>query len=289
MPGEYMRYTRKRKANALTKAGTRASSKRRRTSNVTKVRFQAPTARHQRRQIMANAKDIGFLKRMVKNQRVWCDWQRTADFFAQIDNTGSFTTTWGIYPLTDFSSWTPVMRTDATVSRSSTTFVKRLQLNMRYSLNDSDFASFSVFIVTLRPQSATYNPVATLPVISTDYIANTQEYNVRLNPAVFKVHYARQLQLMNNGYGEPAITGDTSGNPKTTFAKGQVNLQPHLQVRAPFGTPASFWTQLSDQDLPYYQRYYLMIYCNQTNPAGATPQSGARLTYDLLATTINSD
>lgn len=278
----------KRKANALNKAGTHTSRKRRRTSTVTKAKYQAPTARNQRKQIISNAKAVAYLNKIVRANRIWCDWQYFGDHFAKIDPAGNYTAGWGAFALTDFSLWNPVLRTDDNVSDSSTTFVKRMQINMRYSLNASNLAQFSVFIVTLRRTSADYDPLTAAPATPTDYIVNSQDYNVRLNPAVFKVHYARQLTLTNNAFNSPIVAAETAGNPNTTWAKGQVNLQPKMKVRAPTG-PTPKWKTLTAPEVPYYQRYFLLIYINQSSASGLDPNTGARLQFDQLSTTINAD
>jgi len=269
------------KANALGKAGTKRRSTRRRTSTSTKVRFQAPTARNQRRQIGANARDVAYLKKMVKDSRIWCDFQYKGDSYAVIDPAGNFTTSWSVVPL---------MRTDNIVERISSTYVSRMQLNLRYALQQSDYAQISLFIVTLRQQSASYNPEAVAPIANQDYILNNGDFNVRLNPSVWKCHYSRQVTMMANTYLEPSVPGTTAGDPKTTFNKGQINLKPKIKARAPFqGGLQSAWKNLDISQLPFYQRYYLIIHFNQRSAAGQGLQTGARVAWDLLATTINSD
>lgn len=289
MPTTYYAGKRKIQVTGLTRAGTKTTAKKRRVSTVTKAKLQPPTAKNQKHQILANARAISWMSKLVRNNRVWCDWQKFGDCFAQIDPSGAYTTTWGVYPLTDFSSWSGIMRKDANVLESSTTFLTRLQLNLRYSLNASSLAQFTVFITTLRPQSADLDPTVTLPAAGADYIVNSQDYNPRLNSAVFKVHYARNIQMMENSYGMATVAQATAGDPRTTFAKGQITLKPRIKVRAPSGSPSPPWKNLNESQLPYWQRYYLMVYVVQTNAQQALPQSGARLSYDLLATTINSD
>lgn len=284
MPGYYG----KRKANTLSKFATSTAKRRKTVSNATKIKYQAPTARNQRSQIMHNARRVSALSKIVLRQRVWCDWQQQGTTYAAIDTSGSYTTTWGVVPLTNFTGWFSVLRADQNVVESSRTFVKRMSINLRYSLNASSWAQYNVFLVTLRRDAASEDPVATNPVKGPDYIESTEGFNIRLNPAKYKVHYARYLTLTENTLFTAPLATLTAGDPRTTYSKGQVTIQPKMGVRVPAGRTNS-WKDIPFTDLPYYQKYFLMVYIVQGQQQGVTTDSGARFDYDMLATTINSD
>lgn len=285
-----MPVTRVKRPRTSTLKKATATTKRRRTSNVTKVKWQRPTARNQRRQIMSNARKVNSLARIVYQQRVWTDYQAIGTAYAVVDTSGSFTTTWSAFPLTDFPNWTSVLRKDENATESSVTFLKRLQLNFRYSLNSGNWAQFNTFIVTLRKDNAANDIVSSInagatPSQGPDYIAGPNGFNIRLNSAQFKVHFARYVTLTENALFESS-TNRTAGNPMTTFKKGQVTMPINKRYRAPAGN-TNGWKQISYQSQPYYSRYFLLSYIVQGQDANLQPDTCARLDWDMMATCVN--
>lgn len=276
----------KRGASSLTTFAP--SRKRRRTSNVTKAKWQRPTARNQRRQILSNARKINTLARVVYQQRVFCDWRLANTLLADWDTGGSFSETWGCWALTDFPAWAACLRQDANVAESATTYLKRIQLNMRYALVAANYAQFNVFIVTLRKDAAAYDPAASIaagtdPVLNNDYVQGQNDFNIRLNPARFKVHYAKYVTLTNNALfnGLPS----ESGNPFSTWRKAQFTKQVKSTYRQAAGS-ARGWTYIDYTNQPYYQRYFLLVKIVSGNIQG-TAAGRARFDWDQLATTVN--
>lgn len=268
------------------------SAKRRRVSTVSKIRYQRPSARNQKKQIMSNAKKISAVARIVYSHRVFCDWQYKQSLFADVNSAGGGSTTWGIWPLTNFPDWTGVMRQDVNTDESSSTYLARLQQNLRYSLNASNWAQFNVFIVSLRKDSAAYDPVELLstgtpPVLNEDYIEGPGGLNIRLNSARYKVHYARYLTLTENTLGQNARPNAPAGNPSTTWAKGQFTMPVKSAYRSAAGTNAP-WGTITYKNQPYYQRYFLMCFIVQTNIGGLLPDTCATFELDQLAVTINN-
>lgn len=257
-------------------------------SNVTKTKYQKPSAQNQKRQILTNARHIAYLNKMVKSNRIYCDWQRSSEINAPVDMGGGFTTFWGIRPLTDLAGWRACLRQSDAVLHAARTFISRLQLNMRYQLGNSNYAQMNIFIVTPRKDYNGEDPAVTPPVLGQGYIEGYRGYNVRLNPAMFKVHYARYMSLTKNSWLEPAADANNPvGNPYSTFKKGQITIPVKMTVRAPFSSPDDEWHRLNYVDLPYYHRYYLMCYIVQQAPPGTAEDTAASITYDQLATTIN--
>lgn len=264
--------------------------KRRRTSNVTKVRFQRPTAKNQRRQIMSNARRLNTLSRIVYQSRVYCDWQAFDTMFANWDTGGNYSKTWGAWALSDFPSWNAVLRKDDNVLESSSTFLKRLQINFRYYLDAASYAQFNIFVVTLRKDAAAYNPVTNIaggvfPVDGTDYVAGPSDFNIRLNPAKFKVHFARQITLTENTLLQDPLQARSAGNPYSTWKKGQFTMPVNSTYRVPAGT-GNTWRNIPYTSQPYYQRYFLLALCVSGNAATAATGQ-AKFQWDSLATTIN--
>lgn len=265
----------------------KAKGRRRRASTITKARYQAPTARNQKKQILSNAFAIRMLNRL-RPPTIYCDWQFQGTEFATVDPAGDFTITKGLVPLTDFGSWNPVMRIDDNVQDSSTTMITRIMINMRYTLQSASYSFMSIFVVTLRKDSANLVPTAAALIPRIHYIENTLDGNVRLNPAVFKVHFARYVTLTcNNLLSAPfnaASPTRLAGNPYSTWKKGQITLKMRAKIRNPVGEK---WTGLTPVDLPRSQRFYMLTF--QTSQGNTTEtNTWSRVDYDVLCTTINN-
>lgn len=264
--------------------------KRRKTNRVTRVRFQRPTARNQQKQILYNAKTIRRLNKAVFGNRVYCDWRTFGQMFATLDQ-GTVTDTWFCVPLTNFLDWQAVLRRDQNVADSSTTYVQRLQLNLRMYLQQANYAFMNIFVVTNRKdQNARDTPAAIAagndPLDEIDYIAGPEGINIRLNSAIWKVHFAQYVTLTESTLLEFGASPPLpAGNPYSTWRKAQVNIPLKMKVRNPTsGTP---WTQLRYMNLPYYQRYQLLVQMHQQAPDDTAINNGARLDWDCMATTIN--
>lgn len=269
-----------------------AKKKRKRVNNVTRTRYQAPTARNQRKQIMSNAKAIKYIQRILP-PKVYCDWHDFGNMFANQDPVGSLTRTWFCVPLTNFPAWNACLRADQNVVVSSTTFIHRLSLNLRMALQQANYAFINIWVVTLRKDQNNRDTPLDIstgadPVIDVDFIESPSGSNLRLNPAIWKVHFACYRTLTETTLGEAAPSPPlTAGNPNTTWGKAQVNLPVKFTVRKPQnGDP---WKQVGYMNLPYYQRYQLLVQILQQSPATTTANVGARVDWDLLATTINAD
>lgn len=284
-----MPYARKStRANSL--RNFTAKSRRKRTNNATRVRFQKPSAKNQQRQILANARVINRLNKAVFGNRVYCDWRYQGQMFSTLDD-GNVTKTWFCIPLTNFPGWDAVLRADQNVIVSSTTYVQRMQLNLRLFLQQSDYAFFNIFVVTLRKDQNSRDTPAAIsagqnPIDTVDYITSPEGVNLRLNSAVWKVHYAKYRTLTETTLLEAVPSPPlVAGNPMTTYGKAQVNIPLKMKIRNPTsGTP---WKSLTYMNLPYYQRYQLLVEIQQNAPDTTAINGGARLDWDALFTTIN--
>lgn len=276
-----------RRVTAGTQRKYVAKSRRKRAATTTLAKYQKPTARNQRTQIMRNARDIKRLYASVLTNRVFCDWQYVGQVNATFDAAG-YTTTWGCFPLTRFASWNSVLRKDANVLESSTTFVRNMNINMRYALKRSSYAQFNVWIVTNRKYAASRDWPSEIsggadPIQGTDYIEGPEAFALRLNSNLFKVHFASYKTLTETTLFEEAPSPPlTAGNPSTTWSKGTANIKCNMKVRNPTSTDP--WTEHSYMQQPYYKRYFLLVAV-----VALTPSDGfnAQFDFDMLATTIN--
>ena len=272
------------------------SNRRKRTSVATRAKYQKPTARNQKSQILGNALAIRTMKKLMP-QPIYTDWQYSDVLRSAVPDTSFSETTRFVQLMSPYDPddlaelWQPVLRQDENVIESSATKVLRMQLNLRYRLGQSNWAQFTTFVVSLRRDATDTNP-ANL-VKGEDYIVNAgDDFNVRLNPAVFKVHYARNVSLMYNAWVQPAATvGQTvfAGNPNTTFAKGQVNMKLNFNIRQP--TRGESWTKMFQSQMPPSQRMFLITFIVQQGAAPIQPPGvpdSARLNFDALYTCYNA-
>lgn len=276
-----VKYVRQNPLRGTGRATIKRTTRKRRV-NVAKVRYQAPTARNQKTQILANARTLARHSRILRTNKIYTDYQQDG---TMINTTSD---SWSVQRLTDFSAWSSVMRQSEVVATKAHTFVLRLSINMRFVLNDQDFLGVSAFIVTKRKNANQFDPFSTPPSLNTEYIENSQAQglNIRLNPAVYKVHWAKYMTLTSNGMHMAAITGDPAGNPNTTWRKCQVNLPVRMSVTQPilYGSVAGAWSNLHFENLPPYHQYFLMCYVS----FAGTGTTGHSIVYDQLATCVNA-
>jgi len=266
-------------ANRLSKKTARRTRKR--ASTVTKAKYQPRTARMNRALILANAKAVASLAR--KHQPIYCDWQDYGSIRSEQSVGGNFTLTRMAIPLSDFSDWTPELRKDTNVMESSSTFWRGFSLNFRYFLNQSDYAQYSMFVVTLRKNATNRRFGSSDPLtLGQDYVESPDAMAVRLNSGVFKVHWTRQVTMTENTFLEPAAPGaQMAGNPNTTWRKGQVNVRVKARVRAPVGV---LWKEMSNVQVPYYSRFFILAFINQRS---LNDNISSYVSWDALHTTIN--
>jgi len=260
-------------------------TKRKYGKTVAKARYGSTSPAAQQRLILSNAKAIRSMQRM-QQPSVYCDWQLGGQFSAIGDEAGNFTQSVLAQDLMQTGAWLAVMRKDTNVAESSATLVKRLQLNMRMDLNGANYAQFSIFVVSLRDNAASLIPTSTSLTKSVDYIDSVQDFNVRLNPANFKIHFQKYVSLTAGGWLQPqTIAGGETffGDPGTTFAKCQADMAPNVDLRNPTNTR---WDQLTSFQLKPADRRYLLVFITQQAPANPAPDVPS-LTYDLLCTTVN--
>lgn len=264
--------------------------RRKRASLATRAKYQRPSAKNQKRQIVSLAKQVAKNTAHINSQKVftdfqWGDLQAPSKGIVQAMSTG----TWYAWPLTDFSRWGPVLRTDSNVMESSKTYCVRCQLNVRCNIGDvSQLAYVNVFVVTPRKdaidsitlQPPTIGQMQQL-VQGTQFIESNQNEgaNVRLNTSQFKVHAAKYITLTPNAPTEPLPQGQSVGNPFATWRKWQWNIPLKFSVRMPVNRP---WHNIPLDDMAYYQRFYLLAYA--THIGGTT---GPLLYADSLTTCIN--
>ena len=266
----------------------KSSVRRKRTSVLAKAKYKPRTAAANRTLIKSNAYAIRAVKKMLPPP-VYCDWQYGGTMFADVDDTGAgnFTQTLLSRDLMTPNFWIARLRQDAVVNDAACTCVKRMSINLRYSMQQANYAQITLFIVTLRRNAANRIPAGA--VDGEDYILSpSQDFNPRLNPAVFKVHYVRNISLTKGAWLEPPFnttSGQIIGNPTTTFKKGEININPNITIRQPnLGAP---WKTMTQAQLRPEQRYSILAFITSQG-TNADAQTGARIDFDVLYTTYNA-
>lgn len=263
----------------------RSHTKKRRSSTLTRAKYQPRTTKANRSLIKSNAYAIRTLKRLV-GPPVYCDWQFGGTLFSDVDDQG-FTLNLAASSLMSPAAWLPKLRQDVNVQEASTTRVLRCQLNLRSSLAGSNRTQMTIFVVTFRRQAAN-RTIASL-TDGDDYIRSVSEdMNVRVNPAVLKTHYCRNISLTTGAWLQKPYTNAQgtrlAPEPSVTFAKGQVNLKMNLVLRQPESIDP--WKVMTVDQMSPQNRYYLLCFFN-TQGTNTLAQSGARLDFDALFTTVN--
>lgn len=242
------------------------SNRRKRTSTLTKAKYKPRTTYANRSLIKSNAYAIRTIRRLMPRS-VYTDYQfgfgqgpftsgAPADFFNLVNNE-----------LMSPSLWAPVLRQDQNVIEGSRTTLKRLQINLRYSLGEANWCQITTFVVSIRKDAANRIINEANLTVGEDYIYSPQEqFNVRLNPAVFKCHYVRNVSLMTGAWKQEAFSsaGDVLVSQSSqTWSKGQVNLKFNTNLKQPLGTS---WRTMDQSQLMPQQRYFLLsFFKGQTN------------------------
>lgn len=262
----------------------KATTRKRRTSVITRAKYAKKTVSTNRSLIKSNAYALRAVKRMLPSP-VYCDFQYSGILLAENTNAPLFTSSYVSAPLMYPSFWGKVLRQDVNVDESSSTIVKRMQLNLRHSLQGSNWCQITTFVVSLRKDAATRDLTAL--VEGPDYIYSAgDQFNVRLNPALLKCHYARNITMTKGTlFDEPPAVGGIrlATSPGLTFAKGQVNMNLNYRLRQPLGT--SWQTMKIDQLVPSQRLYLLSFITSETNNPGDNP---VEISFDALFTTFNS-
>jgi len=274
--------------NRLTKK--RSTTRKRRTSTIVRAKYKPKTTTANRSLIQSNAYAIRAVKRMMPPP-IYSDYQGTGGYGPFI--TGAPAPFFNILSqeLMHPNLWAEVLRQDPTVIASSSTLVKRMQINLRYTLGAANWCQITTFIVSLRKDAADKVVNEAGLTAGQDYITmnpgNAQQFNPRLNPSVFRTHYVRNVSLMSGAWGQPtaALPGGEPivANSATTYAKGSVNMNLNFRLRQPTGTRWRIMTQ--EQLSPHQKLYLLTFFRGQTDEPDDDP---TRVDWDALYTCYNA-
>lgn len=259
--------------------GTRngGTRRRRRGSVSARIRYQRPSARNQRRQLQSVARMALRSNRILNSHRIYQDWT--------VNSGISFTTNgdWTIKPFFDPVSWDACLRRDLTPLTQSGCFVRECQFSYFMANNTKSLPStVSLFLVTLRRQANWGGTMA----LNEEYIVQGEGSAPILNSAIFRCLWSRNHQIFpakTAAQSGGTITEVATGNPETQYKRAKTTIRLNFSLRSPSDLS---WKQLGQEDLPYWQRLYLLAFyqCEDTSTA-----TSAEMTYGLKYTTITQD
>ena len=238
--------------------GTRngPARRRRRSSVKTRIRYQRPSARNQKRQLYSLANMAIRSSKILRAHKVYTDW-------SQLDTEVATGNEWFIQELMNPISWAAVLRRNTDVATQSSTFLREMQ----FSWNCKTFTKtqpifWNVFIVGIRKDANAWipDPVTGLNAVR-DYISQGSESLVKLNPGIFKVHFARGFKTFPNNFA------DGAQNAFSTYRRGAVTLPLKYKLRSPADRT---WKDLNQVDLPYYMRLRLLVLPVTTDVSSTT-------------------
>lgn len=260
--------------------GTRngGARRRRRSSLMSRVRYQRPTAYRQKSQIQSLARLAMRSSRILRAHRIFQDWS--------LEGSLNFAAPgWTISPFMNPIAWQACLRRDLTPLTQSGCFLREMQFSYFIANNTKQLPStISLFLVTLRPQQ-TFSGSSTSMNADEEYITQGAGNQPLLNSGIFKVHWSRTHQtfpLLQQTVGTGGQEFPT-GNPQTNYKKGKTTLRLNYRIRSPSDLS---WKQLSQEDFPHYQNLYLLSYFQNEDVATTT---NSTMTFGLKYTTITQD
>ncbi len=255
-------------SGSLMGTGRHTQLHKRRSTAVRKIYKKKPTARTQQKQIARVTKLA--IENKKRFNSVYTDWSISPTSDSDVGYGFTLISgSWQTIRLTNFDQWQPVLRQSENVNESNHTWVKRISVNLRAYVT-SGYATANFFVIRTRYPEATrdlFNNPPTIP--NGDYIDNSQYPGacIRLNPAKFKILGSKYMTLKVTPQSvTPNDPAFIPGDPVPAERKWQWNFEPNLKVhQSSFtgggaGTIAGKWTQKAFEDLPYYDRIYLMAY-----------------------------
>lgn len=241
--------------------------------SVAKVKYQKPSARNQKAQILSNKLQLNKLARTMKRNVIYTDWALT-------NNYGLISGEWFCQPLNSPGDWSPMLRTSASMQLSQSSFFESARVYFALYGTGIGTTHANLFIVSPASESADRNPFVSGPAIYKEYIASTDGAQcITLNRDVFKVHHHKSILLttVDPGIGIPTTAPvQFPGDPRTTYYKWGTGYKAGFKIAAPTGLmdtggvyQAQNWRTVQIEQLPYSRRFYFICLIKTDNPGGA--------------------
>lgn len=189
--------------------------------------------------------------KMLNAGKIYTDWFQNA-------SSPGVDTVWNAVPLMEFRYWNEGNRKDEAVPGLQSVFLRNMVFEWTFqSYLKTRACEIDMFLVTLRPNASTWVPQAepTGSLRPDDFQDMGFNNAPQLNSGIFKVHYHRHMRLFPVNFQAQNVL-EYSGNPFTTYRRGQVNLKLAYKARSPDGNLA--WKELAQETLPARQRMYVL-------------------------------
>ncbi len=275
------------------KGGT-ARRPRRRTSLARRFGRKRASASNNKRSVVTLARAVSRNSAVLRAQRIFTDYQYLEPDAPlgpgiQVELVSG---NWYAWPITDVTTFDPVLRRDQTVLDGSSTYMLRMQSNFRVQIANEYYAYLNIWLVRPRKDAvsllddlAGVNPgLITSLTPGNDYIEGpVPGANIRLNPANFKCLASKQITLTKDTLNDAPEVDQNVGNPFSLWRKWQWTTKLNYRLRQPVGKP---WRNLPWEQQQYHQKMYLLCYASS---AGPDVNRGPFMAVDTMYTCLNSD
>lgn len=274
------------------KGGT-ARRPRRRTSMARKFSRKKATVANNKKSVVSLARAVSRNSAVLKAQRIYTDYQ-----YLEPDaplgpgiQTEIVSGSWYSWPMTDVTTFDPVLRRDQNVIDGSSTYLLRMQSNFRIQIANEYFSYLNIWLVRPRKNAvstlddlAGVNPGLISPLTpGLDYIEGpVSGANLRLNPANWKVLAYKAITLTKDTLNDAPQPDENIGNPFSVWRKFQWTTHLKYRVRQPLGKP---WRNLPWEQQQYYQKTYLLVTGSSSGP---DVNRGPFMAVDTLYTALNT-
>ena len=252
--------------------GSGTKSRRRRNTLRSRVRWQKPSARNQKKQLSSLTKIALRNAKMLSAQRTFCDWVLTG--------TRQFSTATSVITLMSVDSWNATMRQNLDVVTQQRTYIRNMSLSWYLdgaALNND--AQVTMFLVSLRSTAANWDGTLTE---NTEWCNQGAKNAVMLNPNIFKVHWTRHFNVFPEQFTTADGSARPSGNPSCEYRRGRINIKSKYSIMAPAGQT---WKQMTSDQLTPHRRLFFLIFPQTDNPQSTL----MTFNFGLKATTVNAD
>lgn len=235
---------------------------RRRAGIGKKALWRRPTARNQRSQIVGLSRQIGKLRHRWTERTVRHHYSRNANLTLEGALAGG--TGYIGVKMVQPTDWTNIFATTNAEGETNKTYLEKMQIQLRFFINNQPApVTYNVFLVSLHRAAGTLdlNALQNNEHYMTMPTGNPESMeNVFLNPKVFKTHRKRKFTLAQNPESATQPAQPANGYPPCSWKELKWNIYPKMTLKCYNGD----WKTLQELDLPPTQRYYLIVFMNNS-------------------------
>ena len=242
-----------------------------------------------RRSARAQSQQIGRLARMAMTNRSILNRHKTWTDYTHGFDAGLPVNGWYAFPLIDPVLWTATMRQSVNVRQSPSTFIRNMRCSYTCTSPQSvERVYWSIYLCKLRSLAVDWRPVAGP---TTNYLRPDVDYTLmgtgnmpQLNMNIFNIIGSKTFttwQLADS-------SGDQLGNPLSSQSRGSMNRNVKYTLRtlpSQATAQATYWSQLTEEEIPCYEQMWLLVYPQTSNVA----EAAATMDFSAYFTCVNTD